>query len=175
VSATARRASSLAAAVGLAGCASRSDSGEHGAADRPPTYLGVAEPPLPAGVVSRGGAMLGFDPDATLGVAWVGDGAGELLWLQRLLRRDADGIAHWTVVDEVRLPPRGADDVVILGNCVVGEPAAEPEGRVFAVVRREPRPILAHVMAAWTVDEDAPRLVPAAADEVRCIHEGFDG
>jgi hypothetical protein len=136
-------------------------------------YVGISEPPLPPGVELLAGAMVDFDPASPLAVSWLRDARGDMLWLERLVSRDAAGVPLWTVVAVERLPPLGADDMVVLGGCGEGELAGGGDGDVHAVVRREDREILERVSLAWRVDTGAERFVAVPVQGLRCVNEGY--
>jgi hypothetical protein len=143
------------------------------AGPEPSPYVGISEPPLPPGVELLAGALVDFDPASTFAVSWLRDAGGDMLWLERLVSRDAAGVPLWTVVAVERLPPMGADETVVLGGCGEGELAGGGEGDVHAVVRREDREILERVSLAWRVDTGAERFVALRTEGLRCVNEGY--
>jgi hypothetical protein len=165
-----RYAAPLFLLVSLVGCGAQEASSEGVGAE----YLGLRHPPLPENVEAFGGTVL--DPSSSMeyAVAHVRDAEGHMLWLERLVHHDQQGMPHWEVVAVQRIPTPGERDEVVLGHCAQGDIRDGGDGYTFAVAHIEDGETLTRVRGAWRADPQAHRFVALPVAEVQCINEGYD-
>jgi hypothetical protein len=139
-------------------------------------YIGLEYPPLPSEFVSLGGAVL--DPDSSSEtssgylVSHMADSTGEMLWLQRMTKRDANGVPHWQVLAVEYLPDREEGTEIMYGNCRVGDASAGGDRYTYALVRWSEEEIITDVLRAWQIDTTAGRILPLSPDGVECVNAG---
>ena len=167
---TRRAGSGTLAALLLCGCA-----GAGGAAPSP--HLGIRHPPLPAGVEAVAGYVVDVGPGGafTHAVEHVRTPSGEELWLERFVRHDEPGVAHYEVVAVQPLPPVGEGEAVMMGTCRVGDALRGGDNETVAVARWEDAAVLDEVRAAWRVDVAGQRFQAIDAAGVQCLNEGYEG
>lgn len=141
-------------------------------ASDPAGYVGVRHPPVPDGVEELAGSVIG-GIDFRYAIAHVRDATGGMLWLQRLLHHDAQGIAHFEVVAVQPLPAIREGEGLVIGSCREGDASGGGDGLTTAVVRWEEREVLTGVRHAWRADPEEGRFVALDAGRVQCLNEAL--
>jgi hypothetical protein len=131
-------------ATTASGAAAPSPNGAHGA------YVGNRYESLPKGVTYVSGAVI---PPARGGaeyeLAHVRTTRGEMIWFDSL-SHSSRATPTRTVRAELRVPPIGRDELLLLGSCDV---SGVLDPRVAAIVVREPNSTkFAQVRQAWRVN-----------------------
>lgn len=150
-------------------CACAGGSAER-AAGREPAYVGLRHPPDTEGVETLGGVVFDGAPPAELVLSRMRDAEGEMLWLERIMSRDAGGRPLLEVLAVLRLPPIEPDQILLLGSCLRrGAPLPE-DNRIAAIARATDDEEYSTILHAWRADETVPGFVPLATGDVRCLN-----
>jgi hypothetical protein len=156
----------LLACLAIVGC--ETGSRDAGATANPGDYVGVQYhvQSLPAGVIDEGGMMIESPDEHEYGVAFrrTTDGR-QLLWLQRLTARDAQGLPSWEVLAVLELPPLADGEHMMPIECTLVDAPAVP---VVAVGRYPDYDEVSRPRTAWRVDVATASFAPVDAARVEC-------
>lgn len=157
------RLMSALAVAPLAGCAGSAPAAE--------SYVGLRHPPQPDGVEDEAGWLLDPREDGEFAVAVMRDGEGRMLWLQRLVSRNAGGDPTFEVLGVERLPElRGGEELAMVG-CRIGSRGDTSTDLVAIVQSDSATETLGGARHAWRVDAAGRRFVPVSSDNVECLNE----
>ena len=154
-------ASDVAAAGAPSGAASASTSSPPAIASG--RYIGIRHDPLPAGVVSEGGAVVRID-GADYAFTRVKTPHGGMVWLDSIAGEKGQTPIK-IVRAEVRVPALARDERLLMASCDVG---GKLDGRVVAIVVNESRTSnetkFGAVRQAWRADARRGRfdVIPVA-------------
>jgi hypothetical protein len=121
---------------------------------------------LPAGVTDEGGMMVESPDEHEYGVGFrrTTDDR-QMLWLQRLTGRHAQGRPSWEVLAVLDLPALGDDEHLLALECELPDGADAP---VVAIGRSPDHDEVTTPRAAWRVDVAGAAFVPVDAARVVC-------
>lgn len=123
-----------------------------------------------AGATTRVARLLTTPGDVEYALHHVDSPAGERLIMTRLIGRDSAQRPEYEVTAALLLPPRAANELLVVGACTVG---GTRDVDIVAVARRAPRAELTRIRAAWRASGPTRTLEPIATDGIRCEHEGW--
>jgi hypothetical protein len=147
----------------LAGCAGSAPAAE--------SYVGLRHPPEPDGVEDEAGWLLEPRDGGEFAVAVMRDGEGRMLWLQRLVSRDAGGSPTFEVLAVERLPDTRSGEELAMVGCRVGS-RGDMSTDIVAIVQSDPATeTLTGASHAWRVDSSNRRFVPVSTENVECLNE----
>ncbi|MBB4634698.1 hypothetical protein [Longimicrobium terrae] len=147
----------------LAGCAGSAPAAE--------SYVGLRHPPEPDGVEDEAGWLLEPRDGGEFAVAVMRDGEGRMLWLQRLVSRDAGGNPMFEVLGVERLPDTQRGEELAMVGCRIGT-RGDMSTDLVAIVRSDPATeTLTGARHAWRVDAAGRRFVPVSTKQVECLNE----
>ena len=110
--------------------------------------VGISYPPLPEEVNDKGGWII----DETYSVNQVSTKGRELLFLDRLIRRDSKGKGYFQVIDVLTLPPRGEREEVTGGSsCYIDGKEAS---NLIVVVKSSEQKFFTKARKAWRVENE---------------------
>ena len=123
-------------------------------------YTGTRHGPLPAGIVSQGGALLRIDGN-DYAFTHVRTPTGDMVWLDSIASGAGPTPAK-IVRAELRVPPLAKDERLLMASCDVD---GRLDGRVVAIVVTEPNVTkVTKIRQAWRADARLGRfeVIPVA-------------
>lgn len=159
---------SLAVVAGCAGPLGLSPAAEESA------YVGLRRPPNPPGVEDLGGYVIAPTESMDYTVGHLRDRKGEMLWLEHITHRDAEGRPFYHVLAVQRLPAMRSDERLAMGVCHL-EGEEETGGRISAVIAAGESPDRPLVRAAWRPRSDERRFEAVPVERVRCVQDSMEG
>jgi hypothetical protein len=123
-----------------------------------------------AGTTTRAARLITTPGDIEYAVHHLESPAGERLIITLLAGRDAAHRPEYEVIAALVLPPRAANEILVVGACTIN---GARDVDIVAVARRAPRAELSRIRAAWRVSGPLRTLAPVATDGLRCEHEGW--
>ena len=123
-----------------------------------------------AGTTTRAARLVTTPGDVEYAVHHVDSPAGERLISTRLVGRETANRPEYEVIAALVLPPRSANEILIVGACTV-DGARDVD--IVAIARRAPRAELSHIRAAWRASGPLRTLAPVATAGIRCENEGW--
>lgn len=129
---------------------------------------------LPRGLKHIGGGLI-TDPykDTTqFGLAHVTRGTTNMIWFEVMTHHDADGRAHWEVLDTVTSPPFRRNQGFMLTLCSF---RGNPDPEIAALVQPISRDLYElRVIKAWRANRQTRKLHVVDAKDVKCESQGDD-
>ncbi|HIK56808.1 MAG TPA: hypothetical protein IGS37_16800 [Synechococcales cyanobacterium M55_K2018_004] len=134
------------------------------------TYIGLRYRDLPRGLTSLGGWMLTPQRGTEYGVSVVQRGNQRMLWLERLIDRDAQGRASWEVRDVLLLPAIPQNFDLAQGWCELNRRA---DARIVAIARYQNSEYSTQIRRAWRANWQRERFEEMPTRGIRCQNPGF--
>jgi len=132
-------------------------------------YIGQTYPPAPPPLKEVGGSMIDPLDQAEYAFFEVVDRGVHLVWLMRLLARDAEGRPLWHIEDVLPLPPVRRGDVLLFAKC--GQ-AGEYNSEIVAIAKdEEAEELLTNVRRAWRGSRSTGKFDEIATAGIECEKE----
>ena len=129
--------------------------------------VGISYPPLPEEVNDKGGWII----DETYSVNQVSTKGRELLFLDRLIRRDSKGKGYFQVIDVLTLPTMTETEEISGGDCFVN---GQNERNFIAIMKsNDNTPFLTKVLKAWRVEGEKFNEVDVTRLRVKCENYSY--
>lgn len=128
---------------------------------------------LPQGLVHVGGGMISdpYKDKTNFGMAQVTRGRTNMIWFELFTHHDAEGKAHWEVLDVVATPPLRKNQYVMVTLCLFNN---KPDPEIAAVVEPVRRSYDMRVIKAWRANRVTRKLEAISLKGVRCEMQGDD-
>ena len=123
-----------------------------------------------AGTTTRAARLVTTPGDVEYAVHHVDSPAGERLIITRVVGRDAANRPEYEVMAALVLPPRSANEILVVGACTID---GAQDVDIVAVARRTPRAELSRIRGAWRANGPLRTLAPVATAGIRCENEGW--
>jgi len=127
-------------------------------------FIGLNYPPLPAGL-SEGFSMMIQDSN-DFGLTMVLKDVSRMLWLIKMVGRDANGAANWEVVDVLALPKMDAGVLLIPDGCFLN---GAPDSEVFVEAKDDV------ILKAWRANKALEKFEVISTSNIHCESDRTTG
>lgn len=127
------------------------------ASDASNKYIGLVYPPSPDGLSKSFGMMI-WDTDG-YGLSLVSDGAGRMLWLEKIIRYDENGNAFWEVKDVLDLSNVETGLTLVPDGCSLN---GASDGEIIAAGRN------GVILLAWRANTALEKFEIIPVDGITC-------
>ena len=138
-------------------------------------FIGLQYRNVPSGLENLGGWMLN-STSPEYAVARVRQGDREMLWLEVLIERNAEGYPLFEVLDVLELPTLADDETLghRIFSCTQAEKDDEYNAQLIAIVLYEPeQEYLTQVRRAWRANWQTGQFEEVEAEGIVCLNPSW--
>lgn len=118
------------------------------------------------GIVYQGGNLLEPLNGVEYGVSNVLKDSLNLLWLEKLTHRDAEGKANWEILDVLVLPEMSELEGLLISVCLQNN---QPDPEIIAIGMFSEEENMIPVRKAWRANRQLEKFEEIATESVTCL------